>query len=148
MAGASKLKQFDAYVDGLNEVLRAFRALPKEASDELRTASVKIAGNHMMPAWKEAALNYAGPWGFDIANAVTVKRDRIPAVNIGNNKKTFEGGATASMVRYPSDTGERRQSFAPFEATHWMSKRRNYVPYAMQAWGEAVDRIVAHWGRM
>jgi hypothetical protein len=60
-------KQFDAYVDGLNDVLRAFKALPKEASAELRKASQDIADRHMAPAWRNAALDYAGPWGEKIA---------------------------------------------------------------------------------
>jgi hypothetical protein len=138
----------EAYVEGLNEVLRAFKALPKEASDELRKSSMVIAERHMAPAWRNAALYYAGPWGPDIADSVRVKRDRVPAVNIGDNKKTFRGGATASMVRFPSDTGERRQSFAPFEQTNWISKVRGYQPDALREWGEAVDRIVSKWDRM
>jgi hypothetical protein len=138
----------EAYVEGLNEVLRAFKALPKEASDELRKSSMVIAERHMAPAWRNAALYYAGPWGPDIADSVRVKRDRVPAVNIGDNKKTFRGGATASMVRFPSDTGERRQSFAPFEQTNWISKVRAYQPDALREWGEAVDRIVSKWDRM
>ena len=138
----------ETYVEGLNEVLRAFKALPKEASDELRKSSMVIAERHMAPAWRNAALYYAGPWGPDIADSVRVKRDRVPAVNIGDNKKTFRGGATASMVRFPSDTGERRQSFAPFEQTNWISKVRGYQPDALREWGEAVDRIVSKWDRM
>jgi hypothetical protein len=138
----------EAYVDGLNDVLRAFKALPKEASAELRKSSMVIAERHMAPAWRNAALYYAGPWGPDIADSVRVKRDRVPAVNIGDNKKTFRGGATASMVRFPSDTGERRQSFAPFEQTNWISKVRGYQPDALREWGEAVDRIVSKWDRM
>ena len=52
----------DAYISGLNEVLRSFKALPKEAAKELREASVDIAEKHMAPSWREAAMN-AGPWG-------------------------------------------------------------------------------------
>jgi hypothetical protein len=138
----------EAYVVGLNDVLRAFKALPKEASEELRQASNVIASEHMAPAWRNAALYYAGPWGPDIADSVRVRRDRIPAVNIGDNKKTFRGGATASVVRFPSDTGERRNSFAPFEQTNWISKVRGYQPDALREWGAAVDRIVSKWDRM
>jgi hypothetical protein len=142
------MAQAEAYIVGLNEVLRALKALPKEASDELRKSSMVIAERHMAPAWRNAALYYAGPWGPDIADSVRVKRDRVPAVNVGDNKKTFRGGATASMVRFPSDTGKRRNSFAPFEQTNWISKVRAYQPDALREWGEAVDRIVSKWDRM
>lgn len=135
----------EAYVEGLNDVLRAFRALPKEASAELRQASMQIAERHMAPAWQNAAIYNAGPWGQVIADSVRVKRDRVPAVQIGGNRKVLSGGGTATMVRYPSDTGERRESFAPFEQTNWISKVRAYQPDALREWGAAVDRIVRKW---
>jgi hypothetical protein len=138
----------EAYVDGLNDVLRAFKALPKEASAELRKSSMEIADRHMAPAWRNAALYYAGPWGPAIADSVRVKRDRVPAVNIGGNRKVFSGGATPTMVRFPSDTGEARGSFAPFEKTNWISNVRGYHGDALREWGAAVDRIVDKWGRM
>lgn len=138
----------EAYVEGLNDVLRAFRALPKEASAELRKSSMEIADRHMAPAWRNAALYYAGPWGQVIADSVKVKRDRVPAVTIGGNRKVLSGGGSATMVRYPSDTGEGRESFAPFEQTNWISNVRGYQPAALREWGAAVDRIVGKWGRM
>lgn len=142
------MAQVDAYVEGLNDVLRAFKALPKEASNELRQASNVIAAQHMVPAWQNAALFYAGPWGQVIADSVKVKRDRVPAVQIGGNRKILSGGGTATMVRYPSSTGEGKDSFAPFERTEWLTKTRAYAPAALREWGAAVDRIVAKWGRM
>jgi hypothetical protein len=142
------MAQVDAYVEGLNDVLRAFKALPKEASNELRQASNVIAAQHMVPAWQNAALFYAGPWGQVIADSVKVKRDRVPAVQIGGNRKVLSGGGTATMVRYPSSTGEGKDSFAPFERTEWLTKTRAYAPAAIREWGAAVDRIVAKWGRM
>ena len=141
-------RMFDAYVDGLNDVLRAFRALPKEASNELRDASMTIAASHMVPAWRNAALYGAGPWGQRIADSIKVRRDRVPAVQIGGNRKVFSGGATATMVRYPSHSGQARQSFAPFEATDWMDNVRAYQPAAIREWTQAVDRVLAKWAVM
>lgn len=142
------MAQVEAYVEGLNEVLRAFKALPKEASAELRNASARIASEHMVPAWQNAALYNAGPWGQVIADSVRVRRDRVPAVQIGGNRKVLSGGGTATMVRWPSDTGQGRESFAPFEATNWISRVRAYQPAALREWGAAVDRIVTKWDRM
>lgn len=135
----------DAYIVGLNDLLKDLKALPKEAQAELRSASVIIAERHMVPAWKNAAIAYAGPWGPDIADSIRAKRDRLPTVRIGDNKKTFRGGASANVVRYPSDSGERGNSFAPFEKTDWIAKRRSYTSAALREWGEAVDRIVRKW---
>ena len=149
-------KQFDAYVEGLNEVLRAFRRLPKEASAELKTASQQIASRHMVPAWQDAAIN-AGPWGEQIAGSVKAARDRIPAVRIGGNRKVFSGGASATMVRYPSDKGDRgraakgatnRMPPAFGSGSNWIDNVRNYQPAALQEWGRAVDRVIAKWSGM
>lgn len=144
----ARAKSFDTYIEGLNQVLRAFKALPKEASAELRQASQAVASQHMMPAWQEAARSGAGPWGEVIANSVKVRRDRVPAVQIGGNRKAFSGGATATMVRYPSDSGQKRDSFAPFEQTNWISNVRGYQGPALQEWAQAVDRIVAKWSTL
>jgi hypothetical protein len=140
-------KVFDTYIEGLNDVLKAFRQLPKEASKELRQASKTIAERHMAPAWRDAALG-AGPWGEQIAASVKAASDRVPAVKIGGNRKVFSGGATATMVRWPSSTGTARDSFAPFEATNWLQDVRSYQGPALQEWGQAVDRIVAKWSTL
>lgn len=140
-------KSYDLAVDGLNDVLRALRRLPKEASAELRQASQDIADRRMAPAWRDAALNYAGPWGEAIAASVRVKRDRIPAVSIGGNRKAFSGGASPTMVRYPADKGRVRPSIpAAFgDGTGWISQAKGYKTQAFQEWSRAVDRVVAKW---
>ncbi len=141
-------KQFDTYVEGLNDVLRGLRQLGPEANKELRTASKSIAQNHMVPAWQNAALYGAGPWGEEIAASVKAGSDRVPKVTIGGNRARFSGGATPTMVRYPSSSGEGKGSFAPFERTDWLSRVRAYQPAALRLWGEAVDKVVAKWGSM
>ena len=149
------LKTFDTYIEGLDDVLRAFRNLPKEASAELRQASQAVADKHMAPAWREAALNYAGPWGQVIADSVKVKKDRVPAVNIGGQRKKFSGGASPTMVRYLTDKGDRgragAQKRAPEafgEGTDWMQNVREYQGGALAEWGKAVDQIVLKWRYM
>lgn len=150
-------KMFDTYVDGLNDVLRALRALPKEANKELRAASRQIADRHMVPSWKQAALSYAGPWGPDIADSVRAGSDRLPKVMIGGNRKTMRGGASPTMVRYPADKGDQgrsgrgvrnRMPAAFGSGTDWISKRAPYEAQAMQEWGQAVDRVIRKWGTL
>ena len=141
-------KQFDTYIEGLNELLRALNKLPKEANQELKASSKVIADRYMVPAWKNAAVNYAGPWGPDIADSVKSGVDRIPVVRIGGNRKTLRGGATPTMVRYPSSTGEGGDSWAPFEKTDWIGKRAPYQEKALEEWGKAVDRVIAKWATL
>lgn len=140
----------ETYVEGLNEVLRALRALPKEAADELKQASGQIADRTMAPAWRNAALYYAGPWGQVIADSVRVKKDRLPSVNIGYAKRALSGGASSTMVRYPADKGNAGKAGARMpkafgDGSDWISKVRAYQPEAVQTWAKAVDHIVGKW---
>lgn len=147
-------KTYDMRVEGLNELLRDFRKLGKEAAAELRDASQIIADRYMAPSWRNAALSYAGPWGEQIAQSVKVRRDRVPAVNIGGNRRVFSGGASATMVRYPSDKGNRaraakgardRMPAAFGSGTDWIEQATGYQDDALREWSRAVDRIIFKW---
>lgn len=142
-------KTVEAYVPGLNRLLRDLRALPKEAQAELRDASQQIADRHMVPAWRAAAMR-AGPWGPKIAASVRSKRDRIPAVMIGGNRRgTFSGGASPTMVRAGTDLGlgarGARQSGWPraFDTRREWTRtaRPAYIGQALAEWGEAVSGV-------
>jgi len=146
-------KVFDARIEGLNKLLRDFSKLGKEAAKELRQSSKVIAERHMVPAWKEAAMN-AGPWGPKIANDIRAGSDRLPKIMIGSNKKVFSGGASATMVRYPSDKGSRaraaksvvnRMPPAFGSGRDWINEARTYQKPAIEEWNKAVDRIVLKW---
>lgn len=132
----------EAYIPGLNKLLRDLGKLPKDAQGRLRDASADIATRHMVPAWRRAALR-AGPWGPRIAASVRARRDRVPAVVIGGGRKVFEGGATATMVRYPSSRGRVRPSIPEaFTRTDWMQAvRPAYINQAVGEWSDAVSRV-------
>jgi hypothetical protein len=147
-------KVYDLQVQGLNELLRDFRKLGKDADKELRDASGRIAGNIMAPSWRDAALTYAGPWGQAIADSIKVRRDRLPAINIGGNRRVFSGGATATMVRYPSDKGNRaraakgarnRMPAAFGDGSDWIEQATGYQDRAIREWSQAVDLLIAKW---
>jgi hypothetical protein len=70
-------KQVELRIDGLGALLKDFRGLPKEATKELRKASVDIANRHMVPSWKAAALT-AGNWGPKLAESIRARSDRLP----------------------------------------------------------------------
>lgn len=133
----------EAHIPGLNRLLRDLRQLPKEATAELRSASVVIAERHMVPAWRAAALQ-AGPWGPKIAASVRARRDRVPVVLIGGRRAVFSGGASVNSVRFPSHAGRVRPSIPKaFERTDWMKRvYRGYIAGATQEWNSAVSKIV------
>ena len=142
------MAEIDYAIQGLNEILRALKNLPKEGQDELRKASQDIAARHMAQGWRNAALFAGDPLGPIISDSVKTKRDRIPSVTIGGNRPELSGGATATMLRSPSNTGNARGSFAPFERTNWIQYvRGTYQPGALREWTAAIDRIVTKWNR-
>jgi hypothetical protein len=57
------MAQAEAYVVGLNDVLRALKALPKEASAELRDASSRIAKNRNDASMEKRRTILRGPLG-------------------------------------------------------------------------------------
>jgi hypothetical protein len=149
-------KQFDVYIEGLGPLLRDLSKLGKEAGKELRKSSKVIAEKHMVPAWKDAAMD-AGPWGQKIAESVRACSDRLPKVMIGKAAKTFSGGASATMVRYPSDKGDRgraargarnRMPAAFGSGSDWITEARSYQKPALDEWAKAVDRVVSKWSVM
>jgi hypothetical protein len=134
-------------VYGLSSLLRSLRALPKEAQNELRESSKDIASRLMVPAYKAAALR-AGPWGGAIASTVRAKRDRVPSVSIGSNRRAFSGGASPTMVRYPTHAGYQGRAGASgtmpavFGAGYgWMTHMGRYKGDALKEWLQAVDRV-------
>jgi hypothetical protein len=135
-------------VDGLNTVLRAIRGFGPEANAELREASQRIADQVMAPAFRRRAAAVPS-WGHVLSDGIKVRRDRIPAVNIGYARKAFAHGASTAMLRYATDTGTRRgPSPAPFTATSWMTAAaREYKDDAMNEWGDALIKLVRQWNR-
>lgn len=141
---AAARRQYDAYIPGLNRLMRDLRGLDKESQNQLRDASSDIARRHMVPAWQSAARK-AGPWGERIAATVKAKRDRLPAVQIGaNRRRAYSGGASVNMVRYPSHAGRVRQSIPlAFTRTDWMqSVQPAYIYPAIREWGNAIEDVV------
>ena len=148
-------KQVDIRVEGLNALLKDLRQLPKEATVELRRASVDIATHYMLPSWKAAAMT-AGDWGPKLADSIRVRSDRLPALLIGKDRKVYKGGASTNMVRFPANKGTKEKvrepwpglKWAPFgDGTDWMERRRPYRDQATREWFKAVDLIITKWGR-
>ena len=143
-------RSVDLDVRGLRGVLANLRQFPKEASAELRQEARKVAEERMLPAWKDAALNYGGPWGQRIAEDITVRSDRVPSLRVGKQRKKFSGGASTNMVRYLSDAGDQGLAGGATppafgQGLHWIRKRTDYRREAMKDYEEALRRVIRKW---
>ena len=139
-------KQVDVRIEGLNPLLRALNKFPKEAGAELRDEAQTIASRIMAPAYQRAASTVPH-WGAALSASVRAKRVRIPSVSIGYARAAVSGGASSNMLRWPTTSGDKGSSFAPFQRTGWMNEAKGYKADAMEAWGDALTRIVTKWNR-
>ena len=135
-------------IQGLNRVLRALRQFGPEATAELRDESQVIAANLMVPTFQRRAASVPN-WGRVLTESIRVRRDRVPAVNIGYKKRAFSHGGSTVQLRYATDTGTRRgPSPAPFTRTNWLTAAAaEYKDPAMLAWNDALTRVVTKWNR-
>jgi hypothetical protein len=139
-------KMIDMRVTGLNAVMRALKDFPPEANAELRDEAQRIANNIMAPAYRDAAASVP-IWGATLAAGIKAKRDRVPSVNIGYRTPKVSGGANPIMLRWPTDKGMARKSPAPFQRTGWIASAAGYKEAAMEAYGDALTRVVMKWNR-
>ncbi len=166
----SRTHGVDVEIDGLSDLLRALNRFPKEANDALRFQSRSIADRVMVPAYRREAAKVP-VWGEGLAADIRSTRDRVPAVLIGSTKvryydRTSSGkikkravttktgkihnkraGASSIMVRYPTHSGDKGESHAPFTQTGWLDKAKTYKPLALKMWAESVNAVVRKWNR-
>lgn len=131
-------------IGGLNKVMRSLRQLGTDATRELREESAKIASDLIVPAYANSART-AGGWGDKLAASVRVKRDRIPAVQIGYARKVFSGGASTIMLRYPTSSGRAANPRIP--GYGWIREAEIYKVEAMQRWTNVIDNLIRKYDR-
>lgn len=128
---------------GAREILRAFRELPAEASDQLREQSGQIA--RKLADDIEAAARSEGRQAALMAATVKVRRDRVPVVQAGGAKRVGRNRVPASDLLYASEFGSNLRQFRPHLKgdSYWFYdtvERQDSEIYA--AWLEAVDAIL------
>lgn len=112
-AGADRSQSLNLTVriDGAQATLKAFRDLPKEASDALRDAAQDLSES--MASWVRAAGQSQGRQASLLVATVTAKRDRLPYVTVGGTKKIGHawpgaGPAPAYALLFGSEFGSSR----------------------------------------
>jgi hypothetical protein len=149
------------HIDGVRETLAAFRKLPKDASNELRDASMKISQTLVTAAKRNAGID---PQSTAVATTVKVVRDRVPAVQAGGAKRVTSNRAPAWALLFASEFGMTRRSGWYANPRYGDSAGRQYSPHQGQKgrwffpavenertqiareWNKAVDVIVRKFG--
>ena len=146
--------------DGVREALAAFRALPKEASVQLRDASERIAAS-LADAARSAS--HIDAQAAAVGTTVRVARDRVPAVQVGGSKPVTSSRVPAYKLlfgsefgangrfgwyahpRYADSTGRQFKPHQGTEGRWFFPTAEAEIPDAMVEWNKAVDGIVAFW---
>lgn len=114
-------------VEGQRETLAAFRALPKEATAELRKAALDISRG--LAAQVAAAGRARGGQAALVATTVKAKFDRVPAMTVGGPARVGRHGTPAVNLLIGSEfghgghggRGRGSRDYAP----HGMPRRRS-----------------------
>ena len=136
--------QVDVDVRG---ALRALRGLPKDASKELRKASVEIV-NREVPRIQAAAGGH-GKQARAAARSARARSDRVPAIAVGGRKRvTSSKNGYAGSIFFGSDAGsvEYKQFPRPSKSYWFWDTLADDSKEMMREWGRAYDRVVRQWG--
>ena len=133
-------------IDGATETLKAFRELPKQATDRLRDAAGTIAAD-LLPAVKSAARSDRSPQADLVASTAKVRRDRIPVLVAGGTKRLGVNRAPAFKLLFGSEFGSVR--FDQFHKLHQGKQGSWFFPVVeaeaariSAAWTDAADAII------
>lgn len=145
-------------VEGINETLKAFKGLDKQASVEAKQKAQEIAdkvGGHI----RNAANGFPDRRYALLAQSVKAGRDRTPQVKIGGaaSPKASGGGTPANLVigmefgaaqtgpnawRFPPRTPKRGRGNEGYWIYKTASSRQREI---IDLWFKAMDDIVRKW---
>lgn len=126
--------------------LRALRGLPREASRQLREASVRIV--------KREALRIVGAAvGTDAqaaaaAQSVRPRSDRVPTIAVGGRKRVApHRWSYAGSIFFGSDAGavDWKQFPEPSRSRWFWDTLGRDARQVMREWGEAYDDAIKMW---
>jgi hypothetical protein len=151
MAKSARTTQ-SVQVDGLKETLRAFNRLGKDASRELRKASVDIA-QHTASDAMGAASALGGVYAA-AGSSIKARSDRSPKVIAGTAKKVTKRKTSAGSIIFGAEFGGRGRATTQQFAQHrgqqgfflWPTIRHNKAR-DIARYQRAMDDLVRKWSR-
>lgn len=133
-------------VEGLQETLKAFRELPKNASDELRDAAQQLSEFIALKV-RQSGMSDAAPQSRLVATTVKAKRDRVPVVEAGGTTPLGRRGKPAYKLLFGSIFGS--DVYTQFGRPHAGTAGYWFFPVIEEnqaeiskAWTDAADAVV------
>jgi hypothetical protein len=131
-------------ISGLKETLAKFSELPKDASAELRVASLKISQE--VAAKVRTAAGAQGSQAGLLVRTVKANKDRVPSVSAGGSTRLGSHKKPAYKLLFGSEFGAKfLHQFKPRNtAGYWFYPTVTAaMPEMEEQWNRAADAIVA-----
>ena len=133
-------------IAGVDGLYRALRALPKEASVELRDESQAIA-NDVAAKAQSRAMGVSKTYATYVAPTIKARRDRVPVIKIGGKKRIRRGSERQRVgdlmfgVEFGGGAYPSTSQFLPHLGTTgyalWPTVRQE-LPDIMDRWADAL----------
>lgn len=137
-------------VQGARETLQALRKLPKEASNQLRDASVELS-EELAGRVRAAAHADRSPQSGLLSTTVKARRDRLPVIVAGGTRKLGSRKAPAWKLLFGSEFGSNQ--YEQFHKAHQGRRGSWFFPVVeaeqetiAQRWQAAADAVIASFG--
>lgn len=114
-------------LEGVRDTLRALRALPKEASDQLRVETLALSTR--LAEKVQAAARAQGGQARAVAVTVKARRDRVPVIVAGGAKRVGRKRSPAYGLLFGSEFGMNGRSGWYAASRYRASRGRQYRPH-------------------
>lgn len=135
-------------ITGVRETLRAFRQLPRDANNELRTRTMALA--ETVADRVRAASRADSPQSALLAPTVKARRDRVPVIQVGGATRVGRNRKPAYKVLFGSEFGATYlRQFRPHvgSGSYWFFKTVDSQKVEIdRTWNEIADDVIRRWG--
>lgn len=136
-------------IEGARETLAAFRAMPKNATAELREAALDLSRD--MAGWATAAGAAEGSQAALVARTVRAVRDRVPVVQAGGTRRLGSRRKPAWKLLFGSEFGSNQ--YRQFPHRHqgrtgiwFFPSIEQHQAQIARRWLAAADRVIVAFG--
>lgn len=134
-------------IEGARGTLKAFKDLPKDASDELREGTLKLS--QALASRVASAGRADSPQSALVAGTVKANRDRVPSISAGGSKRVGSNRKPVFKILYGSEFGSSRlKQFRPHlgRGSYWFFREvEDNQSDIADAWRKVADDVLKKW---
>lgn len=138
-------------IAGARETLKAFKTLPKDASNELKDENQHIADS--LAGKIRAAAAGSSRQSALVASGIKARRDRVPSIVASGTKRVGRNRKPLNKIMFGANFGGTTlKQFRPHRGAgdddYWFYKTvEDNQAQIEREWLQAVDKVLERWGR-